>query len=386
MKKLGVYFGTFAPMHLGHVSVVTRMSRECDRALIVVSGYDDDNLDRGAKIGLGVSKRFRYVRELYAGGKTNLDTIQSYNPLDPIVRVAKLNEEGIPKYPNGWEEWSLRLDNLISDNISKWKDIVFDKIVFYVGEEEYVSQLKKLFPESDVVLLERSNVDISASKIRENPYEYWNYITKPFQRHFAKKVCIVGTASGGKTTLVKDLARLFNAPYSLEFARKYQLESNVADDELDKMDYMSLFLRQYTQTSDIIDSGNHNGIIFADTNSTVTMAYAEYYLKGNIPEEDYKLLESMYRGIVSAEKWDLILYVTNGSEYVDDGFRDMSMSDDTTRNEFNQLMYNMFKEQFPDKLHVLKSTNKDTFFIDNFNQAKELIEVELGYRIGGRRV
>lgn len=94
----------------------------------------------------------------------------------------------------------------------------------------------------------------------------------------------------------------------------------------------------------------------------------------------------MYRGIVSAEKWDLILYVTNGSEYVDDGFRDMSMSDDTTRNEFNQLMYDMFKEQFPDKLHVLKSTNKDTFFIDNFNQAKELIEVELGYRIGGRRV
>lgn len=39
---------------------------------------------------------------------------------------------------------------------------------------------------------------------------------------FHKKVLIVGSASGGKTTLVKDLARVYNAPYSLEYAREYQ--------------------------------------------------------------------------------------------------------------------------------------------------------------------
>ena len=45
--------------------------------------------------------------------------------------------------------------------------------------------------------------------------ENWRFITKPFRRHFTRKVLVVGSASGGKTTLVKDLARTYNAPCSL---------------------------------------------------------------------------------------------------------------------------------------------------------------------------
>lgn len=49
---------------------------------------------------------------------------------------------------------------------------------------------------------------------------------------------------------------------------------NVLDDELDKNDYTYLFTGQFRQTSDLIDSPANNGLIIADTNSTITMAYA----------------------------------------------------------------------------------------------------------------
>ena len=42
----------------------------------------------------------------------------------------------------------------------------------------------------------------------------------------------MGSASNGKTPLAKDLARYYDAPVSLEYAREYQIKNNVRDDEL----------------------------------------------------------------------------------------------------------------------------------------------------------
>ena len=69
-----------------------------------------------------------------------------------------------------------------------------------------------------------------------------------------EKVLIMGSASNGKTTLAKDLARFYDAPVSLEYAREYQIKNNVRDDELTPKDYYYLLLGQYDQTSKLIDS------------------------------------------------------------------------------------------------------------------------------------
>lgn len=42
VKNLGIVFGTFAPMHTGHVSLITRAKRENDAVLVVVSGTNDE--------------------------------------------------------------------------------------------------------------------------------------------------------------------------------------------------------------------------------------------------------------------------------------------------------------------------------------------------------
>ncbi|MCB7127795.1 hypothetical protein LIZ53_16760, partial [Lachnoclostridium sp. 210928-DFI.6.3] len=85
--------------------------------------------------------------------------------------------------------------------------------IFYVGEADYQAELNRRGFESS---LEERQVGISATMIRENPSRYWKYMAQPFRRHFTKKVLIMGSASNGKTTLAKDLARYYDAPVSLE--------------------------------------------------------------------------------------------------------------------------------------------------------------------------
>lgn len=355
-KDVAIYFGTFAPMHKGHLREVQIAKREHDSVLVVVSGYKND---RGDKIGLSLNKRFRYVRELFAD--------------DEYVDVEMLCEDNIPEYPNGWEPWLDLLDGIINKVVNKDA-----KLTIYTGEKEYVDKFNELRPSYNTRLIDRHKVvDISATKIRENPYKYYNCMVQPFRRHFTRKVLLAGSASTGKTTLTKDLGKLYDAPVSPEYARVYQEKNDIKDDELKVSDYVSFFEGQWHQTSEAINSKeNDRGLIFADTNSTVTMCYVDYYLKGSISKEDYKMLHNNYLCFLRQEEWDLILFTMPNSEYVDDGFRDMTMADQKIRDEFTKHMLDMFKEAgLGDKIVVLD--NKEDMFIKNYRDAIKAIKDRL---------
>ena len=380
-KKLAVVFGTFDPMHIGHVDLITRAKRENDAALVFVSGTNTEE-DRGTRVGLHLKRRFRYVREVFHD--------------DELVVVDKLDEEGIISEQN----WFEILHELIKENT----DYQFEKITFYIGEEKYQKPLLSYFEnvfndeyllgksdtessdsiikkEVGIKIIDKSIIPVSSAEILKKPLAHWRYITKPFRRHFTKKVLVVGSASGGKTTLIKDLGRIFNAPVSLEYARYYQGVHNVRDDELDTNDYIRLFAYQNHQTSNIIDSGSHSGIVFVDTNATVTMAYVDYYLKDVISEEEYQALNLSYKVAVSKEKWDLIVLIPPKSAYVNDGFRDMSMSSQDIRDDFtNHLIELLKRDGFEDKLLILDS-EPDTFFIENYEKTIEAIKTRLNIDI-----
>ena len=301
MKKVGIVFGTFAPMHRGHIDLIIKAKRICDSVKVIVSGREGD---RGDQIGLSLQKRFRYIREVFND--------------DSLVEVSKLDEVNMPLMPDGWDVWLDELFNVSNTN----KD---DDLLFFVNEDEYVEELQKRGFKTQS---EERNFGISASLIRENPFQYWRFIAQPFKRHFTKKVLILGSASNGKTTLVKDLGLFYSAPTSLEYAREYQTTNNVRDDELTAKDYFYLLDGQYAQTSKAIDSKENKGLVIADTNSTVTKAYYDYYLDDSSSDTDLdiKAVEHLYKSLVTKEKWDLILFVQPTGEYVDDGFRDMTMA------------------------------------------------------------
>lgn len=344
-ERVAVVFGTFAPLHQGHIDLIQRAKRQCDRVCVIVSGYKGD---RGEEVGLPLQKRFRYIREGFSN--------------DELTQIYKLDETELPRYPLGWEPWlKIALETIQYD--SKREDLVF-----FVGEKTYQEELEARGFEA---CLQERQFGISGTLIRENPSKYWKYIAQPFRRQFTKKVLIMGSASNGKTTLAKDLARFYDAPVSLEYAREYQIRNNVRDDELTPKDYYYLLLGQYDQTSKLIDSSANRGLVIADTNSLVTKGYYDYYMEVEGQETSMTdTFDNLFVSILSKEKWDLILFVQPIGSYVNDGFRDMTMADDEIRNSFSNHLDHLRHQYLAD----IPTAYLGQDYLGNYEEAKRVID------------
>ena len=344
-ERVAVVFGTFAPLHQGHIDLIQRAKRQCDRVCVIVSGYKGD---RGEEVGLPLQKRFRYIREGFSN--------------DELTQIYKLDETELPRYPLGWEPWlKTALETIQYD--SKREDLVF-----FVGEKTYQEELEARGFEAR---LQERQFGISGTLIRENPSKYWKYIAQPFRRQFTKKVLIMGSASNGKTTLAKDLARFYDAPVSLEYAREYQIRNNVRDDELTPKDYYYLLLGQYDQTSKLIDSSANRGLVIADTNSLVTKGYYDYYMEVEGQETSMTdTFDNLFVSILAKEKWDLILFVQPIGSYVNDGFRDMTMADDEIRNSFSNHLDHLRHQYLAD----IPTAYLGQDYLGNYEEAKRVID------------
>ena len=344
-EKVAVVFGTFAPLHQGHIDLIQRAKRQCDRVCVIVSGYKGD---RGEEVGLPLQKRFRYIREGFSN--------------DELTQIYKLDETELPRYPLGWEPWLKTALETIQYDAEK------EELIFYVGEKAYQEELEARGFEA---CLQERQFGISGTLIRENPSKYWKYIAQPFRRQFTKKVLIMGSASNGKTTLAKDLARFYDAPVSLEYAREYQIRNNVRDDELTPKDYYYLLLGQYDQTSKLIDSSVNRGLVIADTNSLVTKGYYDYYMEVGGPETSMTdTFDNLFVSILAKEKWDLILFVQPIGSYVNDGFRDMTMADDEIRNSFSNHLDHLRHKYLSD----IPTAYLGQDYLGNYEEAKRVID------------
>ena len=223
-NKIGVVFGSFAPLHQGHLDLIMRAKKECDGCLVISCGY---NGDKGEPL-MPHTKRYRYVREFFSD--------------DDLVAVYAINDSelGLAEYPNGWDGWMEEFNNIWNLAIEN----ADAESVWYVGDENYYLDLTQR--NESAILVDRVAYNpICATNIRENPLANWDKIAEPFRRVFSTNILICGTASEGKTTMTRDLGKYFNAPYSWEWARDYMRESCVSDWELDSADYLAFLEGQY---------------------------------------------------------------------------------------------------------------------------------------------
>ena len=344
-EKVAVVFGTFAPLHQGHIDLIQRAKRQCDRVCVIVSGYKGD---RGEEVGLPLQKRFRDIREGFSN--------------DELTQIYKLDETDLPRYPLGWDPWLKTALETIQYDAER------EELIFYVGEKTYQEELEARGFQAH---LQERQFGISGTLIRENPSKYWKYIAQPFRRQFTKKVLIMGSASNGKTTLAKDLARFYDAPVSLEYAREYQIRNNVRDDELTPKDYYYLLLGQYDQTSKLIDSSANRGLVIADTNSLVTKGYYDYYMEVEGQETSVTdTFDNLFVSILAKEKWDLILFVQPIGSYVNDGFRDMTMADDEIRTSFSNHLDHLRHQYLAD----IPTAYLGQDYLGNYEEAKRVID------------
>lgn len=357
-KSVGVVFGSFAPLHQGHLDLIMRAKKENDGgAVVIVCGYDGD---KGEPL-MPHRKRYRYVREFFAD--------------DDLVAVYSINDSelGLANYPDGWDGWLKEFDNIWSKAVKEEYHVFYgDESTplvhpirnWYVGDENYYNDLTERG--ENAVLVDRiADNPICATMIRQNPIKNWDKITAPFRRIFSHNILITGTASEGKSTLVTDLGKYFNAPHSYEWARDYMRDSCVSDWELDGADYIAFLEGQYNLNKQLINSPANHGVFFADTDSMVTRMYAEYYAQDEtcaLTQEEFEKVAIMADELARKSRWDKIFLVAPHGVFVDDHERYMAHSGMKERQElFDILVENIKRTGDWDKVSILTGNYYENF-------------------------
>ena len=366
-NTVGVVFGSFAPLHQGHLDLIMRAKKENDGGcIVIVCGYDGD---KGEPL-MPHNKRYRYVREFFAD--------------DDLVAVYAINDTEInaKQYPEGWAAWMKEFKKIWDKAVDQDYDdvaecnLTYTDRIWYVGDQNYYNDLTKMWGEKAILVDRVATNPICATMIRQNPIKHWDKITLPFKRVFSTNILITGTASEGKSTMVTDLGKYFNAPHSHEWARDYMAESCVSDWELDCADFLAFLEGQYNHNKQLINSSGNHGIFFADTDSLVTNMYSQYYSKDLdciLTEEEYNTkIKPVAYEYAKKSRWDKIFCIVPHGVFVDDHERFMAHSGMKERQE----LFEILKQSLIDVGDWDKVTILDGDYYQNFmtvvNYVKEI--------------
>lgn len=184
--KTGFVLGKFCPLHKGHMLLIETALSNVEQLYIVVDNIMDDVI--------AVSKRIRWVKREYP--EAIVLTQPHPLPQDPS------------ETPEFWNIWRETLCALLPEKI----DAVF-------ASETYGNRLaKELNAEFIMVDCERQRVPISATSIRSDIVKNWQYLSDSAKVDLMTTICVFGPESTGKSTLTKQLAEYFKAPYVDEYA------------------------------------------------------------------------------------------------------------------------------------------------------------------------
>lgn len=308
---IGFLTGKFAPLHTGHIYFISKAATMVDTLYVILS-YDGKVFKD--KPELSLRNRLLWLK-------------QTFKDL-PHIKILHVDETDIPAYPDGWADWA----SLV--NKSLWKAGKVNKVdKIFSSEPEYEEGFKRYWPEAQHVVIDaaREEFNISATKIRENPFKYWSFLPSVVRKHYVKKVMIMGTESCGKTTLTKYLAKYFQTSWVEEYGRIF-CEQDMCMDEtlLQSNDYATIAMRRYELEQEAILTANK--LVIVDTSAVVTNYYHSLYNDGTT--------NATVRAFEELENYDLILFLDSDVPWVDDGLRinsDRSVTNEVFNNYLNYV-------------------------------------------------
>lgn len=334
--KVGMYGGKFLPLHQGHVSAIIEASTICDELYVVLS-YNEEReklLFEDAVIDpIPYRERFKWLSQL---------TQDMEN-----VKVIAVSDDAVDEESYDWVKGAEDIKKAIGKEID---------VVFHSDPLNYAT-FRELYPRAMVITFNRNNIPISATMIRkEGAYKHWEYIPKVVRPYFVKKICIVGTESCGKSTLVKNLARHFNTEYVEEYGRVVCDEVGGAENMTIK-DFPRIAYGHKMMEFEKLKIANK--VLIIDTDSIVTKYYGELYAD-TVEEED------LYTMICKNNDYDLYMFLEPDVPWVQDGTR--LHGEQEIRLENNKKLKKMLIDAGISYL-TIKGT-----YDQRFNKAKSIIQ------------
>ena len=336
--KVGMYGGSFDPLHLGHIHDIIKAAAMCEELYVMISWCEGRE---------STSKELRY-RWILNSCK-HLDNIRIIMVEDKAVSKEEYNTDYY------WEKGAQDIKNAIGKPL----DIVFcgDD---YLGSGRFESLY---CPESVVHYFPRKEVPISSTEIRNICSNYWDFIPKVCKPHYTQKVLVVGGESTGKSTLCQNLALAYNTNWVPEVGRD-TCEYAGGEDLMTAEDLYENLLRQKVNVMDAVKDSNR--LCFVDTDALTTLFYAKFLLG---EEDEYEHFEALSREINHLNDWDLVLFLEPTVDFVQDGTRNERIAG-------NREKYSREIKDLLDKYGV-QYERLDGDYLARFTRAKELIAEKL---------
>jgi len=337
--KVGMYGGSFDPLHIGHIHDIIRAAAVCEELYVMISWC------KGRE---STSKELRY--------RWILNSTRHL----PNVKIIMIEDKAVSKEEYNTDYYWEKGAKDIKETIGKPIDVVFCGSD-YLGTNRFESLYG---PESDVVYFDREEVPISSTEIRDWATEHWGYLPDVCKDYYVRKVLVVGGESTGKSTLVQNLAMAYGTNFVAEIGRE-TCDYAGGEEFMSREDLIENLIRQKDEVRKAAKQSNR--ILFVDTDALTTGFYCDLLL-GDV--ENKKILGQLAESIHRTNEWDLVLFLeTEGTEFVQDGTRNENIK--AERKKYSEQLKAWFDKN--DVKYFLISGD----YLDRFNKSKELIEREL---------
>ncbi len=244
--KRGLVIGKFMPVHQGHIALINFALQHCDELIVSMSFTPSDPIPH--------TLRFDWLKKIFE-------------------HESKIKmEESLDNFDN---------ENLpLNERTKIWAHFIekrFPKIDVVISSEEYGVPFALHLGATSVSFDQlRNQISISATKIRAQPFLYWQYIPEVVKPYFVKKICFYGPESTGKSVMARNMAAYYQTEFVPEVAREIVSSNEFTFDDIIRI--------AKAQNERVIEKSKAaNKLLFCDTDLITTQIYCRHYLKSAPP-------------------------------------------------------------------------------------------------------
>jgi NadR type nicotinamide-nucleotide adenylyltransferase len=276
MADRGLVIGKFYPPHRGHHYLI-RSARAAVAELTVIV------CDLPGQVP-SAQMRADWLREVH-----------------PDVRVLVVDDCVDDDDSLGWAEYTRRCLGYAPDAVFSSEDYG-ERFAHYLGARHVM------------VDRERTCVPMSGTQVRADPLACWDFLEPPVRAYYARRVCLVGAESTGKTTLAEALAAHYGTVWVPEFGRELSERKLAVDGACHwRSDEFVVIAETQCRIEDEA-ARKANRVLICDTDAFTTGIWHRRYLGARSPQVE-ALAEAHRRP-------DLYLLTDVETPFVQDGTRD----------------------------------------------------------------
>jgi len=184
----GLAIGKFYPFHNGHRYLIEIAQKNTRKLTVIVCQTDRYKIPAEIRAG--------WIRDTFPG----LDI--------RILNHSASMDSDSPDISEKWAKLTLKFLGFVPDAVFS-SELYGEPYATFMGSKHIL------------VDINRKKIPISATRIRLDLSQYFDYLPGTVQKYFIRKIVVLGAESTGTTTLARDLAAYFQTVWVPEYGRLY---------------------------------------------------------------------------------------------------------------------------------------------------------------------